>query len=585
MKMKSIVMNRIDPVFPSNKKSQNKTETMVICAQGEYNAFLLSKMRVQVKQLKLLVGYPGYFRPPVPTVWFRNTQRSSKYTANGYAVSKQTENGIIVRVTIADIVDEIPSLTINNDILGWEASIDGVHYSPVEQIPAQGFSIYPKEHCVLPLMQIKEHPGVYDVGREVLANLSFVSKEKPHFVVGESIHEVLHVTPENQEQSFETEYLEGQGTWSTPLPLAFRYIRMVDETNVPPNVFALYSPLSYVKQYDFHDEELNRIWEVSAYTLRLCILNFQIDGIKRDRLPWCGDLMISLLANAYSFHEADPIRRTLALLGRDGTQYGPINGILDYSLWFIISHENYQVHFNDLLFLRESYPMILQTLDWFIVRTQKDGGIFMAKPERIENNVKIQEEWLFIDWVKEPKETALNMLLVWALRDGAKLATRVGDEDSAKRYNAFAEILTIRIRKEAFIPGIGLYRGNLFNKESEPTRHANFLAILAEVSNVENCHAIAKALIDNDLPPVGTPYMVSLELMALHKLGYTKEAIQKLRSVWGGMLKLGATTFFEGYENQFNEESMCLFYDRPFGMSLCHAWSSAPCALLPMFIK
>ena len=82
----------------------------------------------------------------------------------------------------------------------------------------------------------------------------------------------------------------------------------------------------------------------------------------------------------------------------------------------------------------------------------------------------------------------------------------------------------------------------------------------------------------------GTPYMMALEIWALHFLGYTDEALARLRRVWGGMLRLGATTFFEGWRDDFDEVTSCVFYDRPFGMSRCHAWSSAPCALLPILL-
>jgi hypothetical protein len=365
---------------------------------------------------------------------------------------------------------------------------------------------------------------------------------------------------------------DGDGVWRSPLPLACRYIRVKSGAPDSIEVKAAYTPLLYRRTYDFGDEELNRIWACSAYTLRLCINTFQIDGVKRDRLPWGGDLAISLLANAYSFREPEPIRRTLTVLGRDGTTLSHVNGIMDYSLWVVICHEFYQKHFGDTDFLKRSSGAMRQILDSFIERARSDGG-FIRPTEK---------DWCFIDWVEIEKSTALQMLFHWALVSGASLAHRMEDEATAARYTVEASALRARINDAALDPETGLYRGSVFDKASAPVRHANFLAVLAEVAEKSVGDCIADALLDKKIMEAGTPYMLSLEIWALHLLGHTDEALAKLRRIWGGMLKLGATTFFEGWRDDFDEVTSCVFYDRPFGMSLCHAWSSAPCALLPM---
>ena len=46
-------------------------------------------------------------------------------------------------------------------------------------------------------------------------------------------------------------------------------------------------------------------------------------GIKRDRLPWMGDLAISLMANAYTFRDEECVRGTLTVLGRCGMENIP----------------------------------------------------------------------------------------------------------------------------------------------------------------------------------------------------------------------------------------------------------------------
>ena len=598
-----------DPVFSTTDYNPPKPPpTGWLYAFGEYEAFVLAKMRRDVKRLKLLVGYPGVFRKPCATVFYRNANLSADYEANGKATENVTDSAIVVRVDADDIEKALPAIRSADE--GWEVSTDGVGYSPALPGGVPPGDELPR--VSVPLTPVAGHEDLYDAGREVLADIVFRGSDCPSFTAGESIYEALHVTPEDQEQTFEL-VADGDGVWRTPLPLAFRYIRVKSGMPDAIEVNAAYTPLLYRRTYDFGDEELNRIWTCSAYTLRLCINTFQIDGVKRDRLPWGGDLAISLLANAYSFREPEPIRRTLTVLGRDGTTLSHVNGIMDYSLWVVICHEFYQKHFGDTDFLKRSYGAIKQILDAFIERAKSDVG-FIRPTEK---------DWCFIDWVEIEKTTALQMLFHWALLSGASLARRMDDEATAMRYAAEAAALRARINEATLDPETGLYRGSVFDKSSAPVRHANFLAVLAGVgedgrgtgngergtdnreegtgkrgqgSTVQpsNCQtvqlsnrqtapaAIAEALLGDELPEAGTPYMISLEIWALHLLGHTDEALTKLRRIWGGMLKLGATTFFEGWRDDFDEVTSCIFYNRPFGMSLCHAWSSAPCALLPM---
>ena len=557
-----------DPVFSTTDYNPPKPPpTGWLYAFGEYEAFVLAKMRRDVKHLKLLVGYPGVFRQPCTTVFYRNANPSAEYEASGKATENVTDGAIVVRVDADDIEKALPAIRSADE--GWEVSTDGVQYSPA--LPGGVPTGDELPRVSVPLTPVAGHEDLYDAGREVLADIVFHASDCPSFTAGESIHEALHVTPEDQEQTFEL-VADGEGVWRTPLPLAFRYILVKLGAPDAIEVKAAYTPLLYRRTYDFGDEELNRIWACSAYTLRLCINTFQIDGVKRDRLPWGGDLAISLLANAYSFREPEPIRRTLTVLGRDGTTLSHVNGIMDYSLWVVICHEFYQKHFGDTDFLRRSSGAIRQILDSFIERAKTDGG-FIRPTEK---------DWCFIDWVEIEKTTALQMLFHWALLSGASLARRMGDEATAIRYAAEAAALRARINEAALDPETGLYRGSIFDKFSAPVRHANFLAVLAEVAEKSVGDAIADALLGKKIREAGTPYMLSLEIWALHLLGHTDEAFAKLRRIWGGMLKLGATTFFEGWRDDFDEVTSCVFYDRPFGMSLCHAWSSAPCALLPM---
>jgi len=53
-----------------------------------------------------------------------------------------------------------------------------------------------------------------------------------------------------------------------------------------------------------------------------------------------------------------------------------------------------------------------------------------------------------------------------------------------------------------------------------------------------------------------------------------------MKDYWGGMLNLGATSFWEEYNPTKTGADHYAMYGRPFGKSLCHAWGASPIYLL-----
>ena len=64
------------------------------------------------------------------------------------------------------------------------------------------------------------------------------------------------------------------------------------------------------------------------------------------------------------------------------------------------------------------------------------------------------------------------------------------------------------------------------------------------------------------------------------KLGEQNYVLNEMKNYWGGMLKLGATTFWEKYNPESTGLDHYSMYGRPFGKSLCHAWGASPVYLL-----
>jgi len=70
------------------------------------------------------------------------------------------------------------------------------------------------------------------------------------------------------------------------------------------------------------------------------------------------------------------------------------------------------------------------------------------------------------------------------------------------------------------------------------------------------------------------------ELEALCAMGEQSYVLNQMKDYWGGMLKLGATAFWEEYDPGKKGAEHYAMYGRPFGKSLCHAWGASPLYLL-----
>ena len=578
----------IDPAYAAETPFPPPVDSHLwLYPRAEYECFLLSRMRRETAALKLNVGYPGAYHEPFDTTYFRKYVQpgSLVFGVNGTvdalfnsssieiirgegsdaAILTPFEGMLVLKVSVDDPALSVPAIKSSDD--DWEASVDGISFSPAHRNAAPSGETLPV--LDIPLTQLPS--GSFDAGREVLAFLDVNSVDRPAIAVGESLYELANRDDTQSEQSRDLVQVSASH-WRTPLPLAFRYASVTAASPCSVSCQAVFSPACY--RGAFHaDPELDRIWMSSAYTLRLCMHHFILDGIKRDRLPWLGDLAISLMANAYTFAEGDFVKRTLAAIGRAGIKEQHLNGIIDYSLWYFVCHDRYQLYFDDHGFLSEQYREIKEIL-LDILKIAEDNDGFL--PDK--------SSWCFIDWVECEKATALQMLFYLALRSAARTAERMHDMAVSTRCHTQAESLKQKLFATAFDPSVGLFFATPGKPESGFIRHPNFLAIIADlVDSAQSAH-IVQELLSRNMPPTGTPYMASLEIIALYRGGRADAAIDSIRKIWGGMLKRGATTFFEAYDETATDEQLYAFYGRPYAMSLCHAWSSGPAALLPLIV-
>lgn len=364
-----------------------------------------------------------------------------------------------------------------------------------------------------------------------------------------------------------------------PLSKAFRYVNFQPGNGVSADSISMlyeYAPVTERGCFKSSDAELNKIYDVAKYTFHLNTREFFIDGIKRDRWVWSGDAYQSYLMNYYSFFDAPTVKRTLlAQRGKDPVT-AHINTIMDYSFYWFLGIYDYYKFTGDRKFVQDIYPR-MQSLMTYINGRKNKNGLLEWMPG----------DWIFIDWAdklsKDGEVSFEQLLYARSLETMALCAKLANDSENATTYEEQARTLKTKIfdiywnqSKHALV------HSRVAGQPTENvTRYANMFGIFFDYFTPEQKLAVKEhVLLNNSINKITTPYMRFYELEALCAMGEQSYVLKEMKNYWGGMLKLGATSFWEEYNPDKKGTEHLAMYGRPFGKSLCHAWGASPIYLL-----
>ncbi|NIA28680.1 MAG: alpha-L-rhamnosidase [Actinobacteria bacterium] len=357
----------------------------------------------------------------------------------------------------------------------------------------------------------------------------------------------------------------------------FRFVRidLLDENRAVPVIGVravfLYRDLEYKGSFRCSDERLNKIWETGAYTVHLCMQDYLWDGIKRDRLVWIGDMHPETMTVMTVFGKHGIVPASLDLIKTNTPLPGWMNGISSYSMWWLIIQYDWYLYQGDISYLRKQKKYILGLLNQLM---QYIG----------RNNSEKLPETRFLDWPSNAQPKAINAglhaLLVLALDHGAKICMALDDESCAKK----CELAVQRLKQ--YVPDAG---------QSKQAAALMALAGLASPQKLnENVMAVDGA---HGLSTFYGYYVLKARALA----GDYQGCLDIIRSYWGGMLDMGATTFWEDFDLAWMNNSCGIdrlpgpgendihgdfgnYSYKGFRHSLCHGWASGPTAWLSEYV-
>ncbi len=368
-----------------------------------------------------------------------------------------------------------------------------------------------------------------------------------------------------------------------PRRYACRYIKItVERTTRPIRLFdfsfraSTSADISVLKSAKTEDALLKKIDRIATNTLKECMQTFFEDGPKRDRRLWIGDLRLEALTNYYTFNNLEIVKRCLYLFAageRNQSGFLPsfvyetpyyhsgATHIEDYALLYVVSVCDYFEHTGDTEVVNDLLEICKLQLESF--RATLDEKLIATK----------QDGWFsFIDWCPGLEcMTALQGVYLYTLERFAELLKVIGDEEYEK-YSGLISRVRSASEKYLYDESKKVFVNPLDN--GQLSVHSQVWMILGGVINGEKAKKLLLSCLDNkEFKQPVTPYMHHYVVEAMVKLNMKDEAVQYLKKIWGGMVELGADTFWEAYIP--DDLDFSPYNDRMIN-SLCHAWSCTP---------
>ncbi|HEY3870632.1 MAG TPA: hypothetical protein VGM10_19875 [Actinocrinis sp.] len=414
--------------------------------------------------------------------------------------------------------------------------------------------------------------------------------------------------------------VSGAGSYTMPsdkLRGGFRYLTLfmnssgwveidgvsLDFTSAPGTA----DPAAYPDYFCSNDSLLNQIWYAGAYTVQLDDISptqgrvwpapssgwendgvvgtgteVLVDGAKRDRSVWPGDMGVSAPTEYVSTDDMTAVRNSLTTMYQNQQSNGQLPyggpefnfyGSDTYHMWTLVGTWNYYLYTGDLSWLGGIWSQYQLGVNFITAKVDGNGLL----------DVTGDSDWARSDQGGENIEA--NVLLYEVLSTGAALATAEGNGSLATSYANQAASLKTQINNRLWDSSAGAYKDN--PGSTLHPQDGNSLAVWYGVASSAQATSIVNYLhgdwnsIGAQTPEFGdniSPFAGSMEVYARFTADDDVDALNLIRDEWGFMLgsPLGTdSTFWEGFSNTGTLSAYPGAYT-----SLSHGWSTGPTGAL-----
>lgn len=328
------------------------------------------------------------------------------------------------------------------------------------------------------------------------------------------------------------------------------------------------------------------IARVSENTLKGCMQGVFEDGPKRDQRLWMGDLYLQALANSASFKEYNLTKRCLYLLaGLSNPQNGLLYSNLveyptphaqktffvDYALSFLLTLDDYYEATGDKETALELWPVANRQIQAVLGEAIDKNWLYSNTNYQFPG---MMISMVFFDWAPSPLDThaAMQGYLAYVMNRANTFAEKIGRSDDVKTYPATVKKMRAAGRKEYWD---AKNKTIVSGKDRQSSYAGTSWAVIGDLISADEARqAITNVMADKKAITPGTPYSTHFLIEAMLHCGMESDARRYVENYWGGMVRLGADTFWEYYipgNQMFSSYNGYTLLN-----SYCHAWSCTP---------
>ena len=620
----------LDPnVTIVSRQSQEEWNSRYMWYPGQLAAFYQQQCARISKERCVNVGYPGKFFAKNNHAWFRKEVRLKKESSlcwegpsdiilyiNGV---KQSVSGkqVILPVGRSSLLfevttdDSLPCIILKGagleNLDEWQVSMDKEHWTIPESavmynkpgvLPdaPQDMTARIKPSQILPMrnaeMQGKDGISIGKNGYVLIdffhleiGTLTFQAKGKGTITVrvGETPEEALERDDKKLEQYplVPITLSEEGGTITLP-ERALRYVSLECDKGAEITSLrfdASLWPVEHQMQFETDDDYVNNLFKMSSATLHTSMHRFYLDGVKRDFLPWSMDALVSTLAGDYLFGDQQVSKNgiSIALMPLD-PQKSDI-GIPDYPLHALFGLKQNYLRFGDLATSLQYKDRIIQLLDFYASIVDENGFVHGNYGDR---QFGYTPGWSTYNGpVRKGVAAYAQIMLYYNYVTGAYFADLWKESALADRYRKLARNLKKKIFEHFWDDDRKVFINGTMNDnvtvDKRISHHAQYWGILADIFPEEHYDN----LFENILPNLPNYYEVvsyekGYEFLAYAKAGRIKELWDHIYGVFGDWMDQGHTRFPENFMMNASRARQLVFYNRPYGLSLCHGANGVP---------
>lgn len=345
-----------------------------------------------------------------------------------------------------------------------------------------------------------------------------------------------------------------------------------------------------------------------------------IDGAKRDRACFGGDLFVMGRSICYSTANLNAILGSIILLTSHQTEAGYLGNLcpiqapvhketsepptyafysLSYALLLVVAIKDYWMHSGDASVIQAVWPK-LEKLMAFTQRFVDGRGLVVAPPPLSSTSTFIftfsSANFVFaVDWFPMGgpifgASGKINLAYYDALKSMSRLSSLVGAKDS---YSSQAFKLKTSILSNLWNAEAGIMR---MSDITSPTGICQDINAYAITTGVAPPHSQAESTLSAPksapLPlafqgiegweqkKVVSPYASGFAAEALFERNYGSSAIELVERVWGVMADESGPDYSGGHWEAMKPDGTPITDDT----SLMHGWSTWPVYLLPRYL-